>query len=171
MGILAVIMFAFTSTTVVAGNLDVVINGKSYHVNSNYDWNEKNLGAGLEYELNSASKWIRTIHANAFLDSRANTAYMTGAALKRRLYSTHRFGGFYFDAGLVGFLMARKDMNDYRPFPGVLPAIAIGNRNAGINLTYLPKKAVRDIAHADDVDPGIRGVVFVQFKLSIEWHQ
>jgi hypothetical protein len=34
-----------------------------------------------------------------------------------------------------------------------------------MNLTYLPKKAVHEIAHADDVDPTIGGVVFVQLKL------
>ncbi|MDZ7642988.1 MAG: hypothetical protein U5K76_01385 [Woeseiaceae bacterium] len=148
-----------------AGSLDVVINGKSHHVNSKYDWNEENLGLGLEYEFDSHSRWIRTLNANTFVDSLENMSYMAGAGLKRRLYMTDRLGGLYVDAGVVAFLMARKDINDYRPFPGVLPAVTIGNRYAGINLTYLPEKAVHDIAHANVVDPTIGGVIFLQFKL------
>lgn len=94
-----------------------------------------------------------------------NLSYMTSAGLKRRIVSTDRFGGLYLDAGVVAFLMARKDVNDYRPFPGILPAVTIGNRYVDMNLTYLPKKAVHGIGHANDVDPTIGGVVFVQFKL------
>jgi len=161
----AVLLLALSSTPVTAGSLDVVINGKSFHVNSKYDWNENNLGAGLEYEMNSSTPWIKTLNANAFVDSMENMSYMTGAGLKRRLYSTDRFGGLYFDAGAVAFLMARKDINDYRPFPGILPAVTIGNRYVGMNLTYLPKKAVHDIANAHEVDPTIGGVVFIQFKI------
>lgn len=160
---LAIASVPFAPAT--AGSLDIVINGKSHHVNSNYDWNEENLGIGLEYELESHSPWIRTLNANTFRDSLENMSYMAGAGLKRRLYQTDRWGGLYFDAGIVAFLMARRDINDYRPFPGILPAVTLGNRYAGINLTYLPKKAVHDIARANVVDPTIGGVVFMQFKL------
>lgn len=151
-----------------AGSLDVVINGKSFHVNSEYDWNEENIGIGLEYELESRSRWIRTVNANTFVDSLDNMSYMAGAGLKRRLYETDRFGGLYFDAGIVAFLMSRKDIRNHRPFPGVLPALSLGNDYAGINVTYLPKKAVHDIAHANVVDPTIGGVVFMQFKIRMQ---
>ncbi len=162
---LAALLITMFSQPASAGNLDFVINGKSHHINSHYDWNENNLGLGLEYELSNSSRWIKTLNANTFVDSLENVSYMAGGGLKRRLFSTDRFAGFYFDAGIVAFLMARKDMNDYRPFPGVLPAVTIGNRYAGVNLTYLPKKAVHDMAHANVVDPTIGGVVFMQFKL------
>ncbi|ANO52089.1 hypothetical protein [Woeseia oceani] len=152
----------------VAGKFDIVINGKSHHVNADYDWNEENLGLGLEYEFQPTSRWIKTLNANSFVDSLNNMSYMAGAGIKRRLLSTDRFGGMYFDAGVVGFLMARKDINDYRPFPGILPAVSIGNRYAGINLTYLPKKAVHDMAHANVVDPNIGGVIFMQFKFRMD---
>lgn len=152
-----------------AGNLDVVINGKSYHVNSKYDWNENNVGVGLEYEFDSASRWIWTVNANTFVDSLENQSYMAGGGLKRRLFDTDRLGGLYVDAGLVAFLMSREDINDRRPFPGILPALTVGNDYAGLNLTYLPKKAVHDIAHANVVDPTIGGVVFMQFKLRLNW--
>lgn len=162
---LAILLTALFSMPATAGSLDVVINGKSYHVNSQYDWNEDNIGLGLEYELDSQSRWIRTVNANTFVDSLENMSYMAGAGLKRRFYETDRFGGLYVDAGIVAFLMSRKDIGNYRPFPGILPAVSIGNDYAGINLTYLPKKAVHDIAHANVVDPTIGGVVFMQFKI------
>lgn len=166
--ILASLLLALVTGPAAAGNLDVVVNGKSHHVNSQYDWNENNLGFGLEYEFQQRSRWIKTVNANYFLDSLENMSYMAGAGLKRRVFETERFGGMYFDAGIVAFLMARKDINNYSPFPGVLPALSLGNRYAGINLTYLPKKAVHDIAHANVVDPNIGGVVFMQFKISME---
>ena len=165
---LASLLLALLNTPAAAGTLDLVINGKSHHVNSNYNWNENNLGLGLEYEFTPRSRWIKTLSASAFQDSLENLSYMAGAGLKRRVFSTDRFGGMYFDAGIVAFLMARKDINDYTPFPGVLPAVSLGNRYGGINLTYLPQKAVHDIAHADVVDPTIGGVIFMQFKIRMD---
>ncbi len=152
-----------------AGSLDIVINGKSHHINSRYDWNEDNLGLGLEYEFDSRSRWVRTLHANSFRDSLENMCHMAGAGLKRRLFETDRLGGLHFDAGVVAFLMSRKDINDSRPFPGILPAVTLGNRYGGVNLTYLPKMAVHDIARADVVDPTIGGILFLQFKLRMSW--
>ena len=66
---LVALLLCLTSVLANAGDLDVVINGKSHHVNSQYDWNEKNFGLGLEYEMNSSTRWIKTLSANAFLDS------------------------------------------------------------------------------------------------------
>ncbi len=150
-----------------AGSLDIVINGKSHHVNSKYNWNEDNLGLGLEYEFAGSSRWIKTVNANTFVDSLENMSYMAGAGLKRRLLMTDRLGGLYLDAGVVAFLMSRKDINDSRPFPGLLPTLTFGNRYAGVNLTYLPQKVVHDVAHANVVDPTIGGVFFMQFKLRL----
>lgn len=165
---LAHLILAIATTPAAAGSLDLVVNGKSHHVNSNYDWNENNFGLGVEYEFTQRSRWIKTLNASFFHDSAENPSYMAGAGLKRRLFQTDRLGGFYFDAGVVAFLMSRKDIDDYTPFPGVLPALALGNRYGGINLTYLPKKAVHDIAHADVVDPTIGGVVFMQFRIRMD---
>ncbi len=167
--LIAAALLALASLAAGAGSLDVVINGKSHHVNSKYDWNEDNLGLGLEYELDSASRWIRTINVNTFVDSLENQSYMAGAGLKRRLIDSDILGGLYFDAGLVAFLMSRKDIENHRPFPGILPVVTLGNRYAGINLTYLPKKAVHDIGHANVVDPTIGGVLFLQVKLRMSW--
>ena len=92
---------------------------------------------------------------------------MGGAGLYRRLLETHRFSGFYIDAGINAFIMSREDVNENRPFPGVLPSVSFGNRYVGFNLTYLPMQAVQKMVNADFVDPNISGVLFVQFKISL----
>jgi len=150
-----------------AGQLDLVVSGRSYHVNSEYDWNENNYGLGLEYQFDSSSRWIWSANGNAFLDSQNNMSYMAGGGLKRRLFQSERLAGLYLDAGLVAFLMARADINDYQPFPGILPTLSLGIRNIGINLTYLPKVVVRDFAQAKVADPSIGGAFFLQFKFRL----
>ncbi len=150
-----------------AGDLSLVINGKSFHVNSRYDWNENNYGLGLQYQFESTSSWKKNCMANGFRDSNDNMSYMAGVGLHRRLMSTDRFAGFYIDAGINAFLMTREDINDNRPFPGVLPSVSFGNRYGGFNLTYLPVQAIEKMLNAEFVDPTMSGIVFVQFRISL----
>ena len=153
--------------TATAGNLSAVINGKSYHVSSSYDWNENNYGLGLEYQFETTSRWKKTVMANGFRDSVDAMSYMAGVGLHRRLLETNRFSEFYVDAGINVFIMTREDIDDNKPFPGALPSLSIGNRYGGFNLTYLPRKAVQEMVNADFVDPTISGILFVQFKISL----
>ena len=162
----AILLCAFAATAA-AGQLDLVVNGRSYHVNSEYNWNENNYGIGLEYQFDNSSRWIWSLNGNAFMDSLENMSYMAGGGLKRRLFQSEHPAGFYLDAGLVAFLMARADINSYQPFPAVLPMLSFGMRNIGMNLTYLPKVAVRDFAQAKVLDPNIGGVFFLQFKFRL----
>ena len=163
---LAILLCAMVADAT-AGQLDLIVNGRSYHINSSYDWNEQNYGLGLEYHYDNRSRWRWSITGNAFLDSESNPSYMLGGALKRRIYQSQHPAGFYFDAGLVAFLMSRADINDYMPFPGVLPALSVGTQRFGVNLTYLPEKAVRDFARVKTYDPDIRGVLFLQFRFRL----
>ena len=80
---LTMLLCAFAGTAA-AGQLDLVVNGRSHHVNSEYDWNENNYGLGLEYQFDSTSRWIWSANGNAFLDSQNNMSYMAGGGLKRR---------------------------------------------------------------------------------------
>ena len=162
------LILAGLTTPADASKLHMVINGKSIHINSDYGWNENNYGAGIEYEFNTQSRWIRTGMANAFLDSEKNMSYMAGFGLHRRLIVSDRFAGFYLDAGLNAFIMTRDDVNDNRPFPAVLPSVTLGNRYGGINLSYVPKKAVHDVGHANVMDPGIGGIIFLQAKIRLD---
>lgn len=155
------------TTTAHAGELSTIINGKSYHINSAYDWNEDNYGVGAEYVFSTESRWKKSLIANGFRDSNKEMSYMAGAGLHRRLIETNRLAGFYVDAGLTAFVMTRKDVDNNKPFPGVLPTLSFGNSYAGLNLTYLPKQAVQKMVNAKMTDPGISGVVFVQFKVRL----
>ncbi len=160
-------LLAVLAPTALAGELSAVLNGRSLHIGAAADWNENNLGLGVEYQFATESRWKRILMANAFRDSSSSMSYMAGAGLHRTLFDTHRLGDFYLDVGINAFLMTREDVNGNRPFPGVLPSLTIGNRYAGINLTYLPEQAVEKLLKTRMVDESIRGIVFVQFKMSV----
>ena len=156
------------STPAAASKLNLVINGKSFHMNSDYDWNENNVGAGIEYEFTTQSRWIKVVMVNGFRDSENNMSYMVGAGLYRRLTASDRFAGIYLDAGLNFFIMTREDIDDNEPFPALLPSVTVGNRWGGLNLSYVPKTVVRDFANAKSVDPNIGGVIFLQAKIRLD---
>jgi len=145
-----------------------VLNGKSIHLDSEYDWNESNVGLGLEYMLPTEHRWKRILFANGFRDSMDEMTYMAGGGLHRRLFESDRFAGLYLDAGINLFLMTRDDVDRGRPFPGVLPSLTIGNRYVGMNLTYMPRDAVQEFVNAEFVDPSISGIVFLQVKVSVD---
>ena len=73
----AILLCAFTGTAA-AGQFDLIVNGRSHHVNSDYDWNENNYGIGLEYQFDSSSRWIWSVNGNAFVDSQNRMSYMGG---------------------------------------------------------------------------------------------
>ena len=156
------------STPVWAGKFSAVVNGKSYHLNSSYDWNENNYGFGVEHQFKQKSAWRTTAMANGFRDSTDNMSYMAGAGLHRRIYETDRLAGFYIYAGLNAFVMTRDDVNDSKPFPGILPSISIGNDKVGFNLSYLPRQAIEETTNSTLVDPTLSGVLFLQFKVSMD---
>ena len=156
------------SSPALAGGISAVLNGKSYHFDSSYDWNEDNAGLGIEYQFTQKSPWRKLVMANGFRDSTDNMSYMAGAGLHRRIFETERLDGFYVYAGLNAFLMTRDDVNNGDPFPGILPSISIGNQKVGFNLTYMPKKAVEEALDADVMDPTLDGILFLQFKVSLD---
>jgi len=164
---IAALLLLHVASPAAADQLSLMINGKSFHMSSDYRWNEDNLGIGFEYDFADRSRWIKSGFVNGFRDSLDNMTYMAGAGVRRRFFETERLAGLYFDAGIVAFLMSRPDIKDNRPFPGILPVITLGNRHVGLNLSYVPKMAVHGIAHANEVDPNIKGVLFLQAKIAL----
>ena len=162
------VLAALPGSPAFAGKFSAVVNGKSYHFNSTYDWNDNNFGLGIEHEFDSKSAWRTTVMANGFRDSTDNMSYMAGAGLHRRLFETEQFSGFYIYAGLNAFVMTRDDVGNSKPFPGILPSVSIGNEKVGFNLTYLPRQAVEITTQSNVVDPTISGILFVQFKVSLD---
>lgn len=155
----------FLSTTASADNWGVVINGKSYHVNSSRDWNERNWGLGLEREFDSQSRWVKVAVFNGFKDSQNEMSYMAGGGLKRR-FRLNRFSrDLFIDVGVVGFMMTRDDVNDNRPFPGLLPTMSVGTERMSLNLTYLTGQMMDSATQVSRVDPTVDGLLFLQLKL------
>lgn len=150
-----------------AGGLSAVLNGKSIHVDASEDWNENNVGLGLEYQFAGSSRWKKQLMVNGFRDSSEEMSYMAGAGLHRTLFESERMNGLYIDAGINAFLMTRRDVNDNRPFPGAVPSLSIGNQHMGINLTYLPVKAVESLFGARMMDDTVSGIFFLQFKFGV----
>jgi len=143
-----------------AGNLSLLVNGKSFHLNPPNDikYNENNWGAGVQYDIESYSKkWVPFLTASGFIDSFDNPSYYTGAGLVRRIHFNHKKDGKHFDAGIMGFLMTREDFKDGSPFFGMLPALSFGTRRYAVNMTYIPK-----------VDPKMVALWFFQFKISTD---
>jgi hypothetical protein len=133
--VLIALVLAAPLSSAVAGEFSAVLNGKSLHLGADEEWNEENYGLGVEYEFSTKSRWKPRLMVNGFRDSNEQMSYMAGGGLHRTLYSTERLNGFYIDAGVNAFLMTRKDVNDNRPFPGILPSLTIGNDYVGMNLT------------------------------------
>ena len=164
---LLVLSLMVSASAALAGEFSAVLNGRSIHLGSSEEWNENNLGLGFEYEFSSQSRWRTRLMANGFQDSTENMSYMAGGGLHRNLFATDSLRGFYIDAGLSAFLMTREDVDDGRPFPGILPTLTIGNQYVGMNLTYLPKQAVEKFTATRMQDESTEGIVFLQFKFNM----
>ncbi len=124
-----------------AGELYFVLNGKSIHLDKKpgLNLNEKNLGAGFQYEFKNFNKhWIPYLNAGGFSDSFEKPSYYVGGGITRRYKLPWQSMGLHLDAGLTGFVMTKADVNDNNPFPAVLPMMSIGNKNVALNITYIP---------------------------------
>lgn len=163
--IIAVLAWVGLSGPVAAQDWSLVLNGKSIHVNSSKNWNEQNWGLGLEREFDSQSRWVKVALINGFKDSQDEMSYMAGGGLKRRFRLNSLSEDFFVDVGLIGFMMTRQDVNNNKPFPGVLPALTVGTDRIALNVTYLSERMMDSATNVTRVDPTISGLVFLQLKL------
>jgi hypothetical protein len=147
-----------------AGEWDIVLNGKAIHVDAGKDWNEDNWGLGFEHEFNPEGRWVKIALGNGFLDSEDEMSYMAGGGIKRRFRLPGNANRFHVDLGMIGFMMARQDVGNNTPFPGILPAFSVGNGDFALNMTYLPGQHAERIAHARTADPSLDGIFFLQLK-------
>ena len=161
-GIASVALFAPAN----AGQWDIVLNGKALHVDADKNWNESNWGLGFEHEFNPEDRWVRMALGNGFLDSMDQMSYMGGGGIKRRFRLPVGQRRVHVDLGAIGFIMTRRDVDNNRPFPGILPAISVGTRQFALNLTYLPGRFAEQVAGARSADPGLDGILYLQFKLN-----
>ncbi len=122
-----------------ADQLYGVINGKAYHFDRSRNFNEKNWGVGFEYDFEQKGNWIPLLTGSTFKDSNNQTSNYLGGGVKHRFMLGSGDTGLHIDAGVVAFLMTRKDYNSERPFFGALPFISVGNEYVAVNATYIPK--------------------------------
>src|SRR5687768_9933665 len=85
---------------------DIVVNGRSFHIDAAEEWNEDNWGLGIEREFDASSRWVKVALVNGLKDSFGEPSYFAGGGVKRRF----RVGSdLYVDVGVIGFLMTRED--------------------------------------------------------------
>lgn len=149
-----------------AGQWDIVLNGKSIHVDADRDWNESNYGLGFEHEFNPEARWVKVALGNGFRDSDDEMSYMGGGGIKRRFRLPVGQRRVHVDVGAIGFLMRRHDVDNNRPFPGILPAFSVGTRQVAVNFTYLPGQIAERYTRAQTNDPNLDGILFIQFKVN-----
>jgi hypothetical protein len=144
----------------------MILNGRSIHLNAAREWNEHNWGLGVEREFDSEARWVKVALANGFKDSTGNTSYMAGGGVKHRFRFPDLGDTFYVDVGVIAFLMARDDVERGKPFPGLLPALTIGNRNVALNVTYMSDSTLESVTDMPLRDRTMTGVLFLQLKLN-----
>ena len=143
------------ATSTQAGELHLILNGKSIHLTKQpgVSYNESNWGAGFQYDFDEINdKWVPFVTASGFSDSFKNPSYNAGGGVMRRF----KFGsGWHFDAGVYAFAMTRKDVKNSKPFLGALPVVSLGTKNISVNMTYIPK-----------VRPKFAELLFFQLKIN-----
>ena len=122
-----------------ASEIHLIINGMAYHFERDKGYNENNYGVGFEYDFDRRGNWIPLVTGSTFKDSNEQTSNYLGGGAKYRFQLGKDKTGLHIDAGLVAFLMTRKDRNDNDPFPGALPFVSIGNEFFAVNATYIPE--------------------------------
>ncbi len=122
-----------------ADTLHGIINGKAYHFDRSRNFNESNWGVGFEYDFEKSGNWIPLLTGSSFKDSNNQTSNYLGGGTKYRFKLGQDDTDLHIDAGVVAFLMTRKDYNNENPFFGALPFISVGNEYVAVNATYIPK--------------------------------
>ena len=146
------------SSPLFADSLNLIINGKAMHQDKG-NFNEENWGLGFEYDFEEKDKWINFATGSFFKDSNSNTSKYIGGGSKRRFMLEDDKEGWHIDAGLVGFVMTRKDFKNEQPFFGALPFISVGTNKFALNITYIPS-----------VSPKLVALVFVQASVNLaQW--
>ena len=122
----------------VADELQLILNGKAYHLDRPTNYNEKNWVLGFEYDLEMNNSWIPLFTGSRFKDSNNQNSNYLGGGIKKRFEISKPDLGMHVDLRIVGFLMTRHDYNNNDPFLGALPFVSMGNDFVAINATYIP---------------------------------
>ncbi len=162
-GAFLAISLLVTHSSVKAAGYHLILNGKSFHKEQpkKGSFNEENWGLGLQYDFEIYRKhWQPYLTASGFRDSYKRNSFYAGGGMMRRFSLARIQKDLNFGAGLVAFVMIRKDHHNRRPFLGALPAFTLGSDNVAVNLSYVPK-----------VEPKLVPLWFIQLKISFKSFQ
>ncbi len=122
-----------------AGNLYFAFNGISYHFDRSKNYNETNLGPGLEYDFDQIGGWVPFVAGGTFRDSNNQDSNYFAGGGKYRIPISPDWGNLYVDVGLTGVVMTRKSYKDNKPFPIAGPFVSVGNDYIALNAAFIPE--------------------------------
>lgn len=123
------------------GGNDLYVSGYSWHNRAKYSkekiasFNELAWGAGYGRSIYDEDGDWQGLYGMAFLDSHSKVQPIAGYGFLKigRVSENVRLG-----AGYTVFLTARHDIMSYVPFPGILPLVSAGYKDAMLYATYIP---------------------------------
>lgn len=98
-------------------------------------FNERAWGGGYGRSIYDEDGDWQGLYGMAFLDSHSKVQPIAGYGFLKigRVSENFRLG-----AGYTVFLTSRQDIMHYIPFPGVLPLVSAGYKDAMLYATYIP---------------------------------
>ncbi|MDH5572280.1 MAG: hypothetical protein OEY89_10975 [Gammaproteobacteria bacterium] len=139
-----------------AEQLYLAINGLSYHFDRTKNYNETNLGYGLEFDIPLDDTWIGFVAGGTFRDSNNQDSNYLATGGKYRIPLSSDRDGLYLDLGLGGMFMTRYDYHNNNPFFVAGPFLSMGNKYMALNMVYLP-----------NINPKFKPLVYVQIMFSL----
>lgn len=127
----------------------------SYHPDRDNSYNERNVGAGLEYQLNHRHLIAAGIYENSYFDTTHYAFYVWNPIEFHEVnllglpVRSVRFGA------LAGLFDGYRRRNDGNLAPVILPIVMIEWRYVGLNITAFPQ--------VGDVDGGIAAQLKMRF--------
>jgi palmitoyl transferase len=131
------------NTIIDEGDLELYVPLYTYHMPYAYppekisQYTEIPLGIGLgKGRYNKNNNW-EGIYGMTFKDSHGIYQYMAGYALIPN-WNLSSNGNWKIGAGATVFMMSRQDINNYIPFPGLLPVGSLSYKNASLQTAFVP---------------------------------
>ena len=125
------------------GNDELYVPLYTYHMPFAYtpekiaDYTSYPMGLGFGKGIvNESGNW-EGLFGVAFKDSHGVFEYLAGYGWVP-MWNVDKAGDWKVGAGGSAFLMARKDIFNYTPFPGVLPIASVSYQKLSLQTTYIP---------------------------------
>jgi palmitoyl transferase len=123
------------------GNYDLYLSGYAWHNRATYTpekirgYNERAWGGGLGKSIYDEDGDWQGLYAMAFLESHSKVQPIAGYGFQKigKVGADTRFG-----LGYTVFVTSHPAVMKGVPFPGILPLVSVGYKNATLYATYIP---------------------------------